>query len=127
MNRDAKFVIRAGLSLILLILIVGYSYYQARKIIVGPQITITSPKDGATVPTSLVEIDGVANNINSISLDDRPIFIDEKGNFAEKLLLSGGYTIITLKAEDRFGRQIKKTLELYYNAPALIATSSPVI
>jgi len=133
MNRDAKFLFRLTIIVLFALIIGFYSYYQARKLISGPQITITSPANGSTVTDSLVEIKGVAKNIKDISLDDRPIFIDEQGNFDEKLLLAPGYTIITMKAEDRFNEKTEKTLELYYDAPlpsqssaSSSATSTPL-
>ena len=47
-------------------------------------------------------------------MNDRKIFIDQQGNFKEKILLSYGYNIITMKANDKFGRNTKKKLELIY-------------
>ena len=109
----------------IIILIIGvYSFYQARKLIAGPEINIKSPENGATVSQPLVDITGTASNIKDISLDDRPIFIDQQGNFDEKLLLPSGYTIITLKAHDRFKHYTEKTLELYYDAPLPVASTT---
>ena len=130
MNRDAKFYLRASIVVFFVLLIGGYSYFQARKLIGGPKITIDSPANGSTVTESLVEIKGVAKNINEISLDDRPIFIDEQGAFNEKLLVPPGYTIITMKARDRFGRKTVEMLELYYDAPdtaRLTASSTDIL
>lgn len=124
MRNDTKFWLRLG-TLIFFVLLIGvYSYYQSRKLIAGPEITIKSPQNGATVADPLVEITGIASNIKDISLDDRPIFIDEQGNFDEKLLMPPGYTIITFKAHDRFNHFTEKTLELYYDAPLPVATST---
>ncbi len=73
-----------------------------------------TPLNGASVEHSLINIEGVAKNISHISMNDRQMFTDEEGEFSEKLLLSYGYNIITVKAKDRFGRETKKTLELIY-------------
>src|SRR5271168_2930430 len=124
MNRDAKFLLRISILILFVIVICGYAYYQARKIIDGPQIKIDSPTNGEVFNTSFIDIKGNAQNITSISLDDRPILIDQNGNFDEKLLLPPGYTIIDMKAEDRFSRNIEKTLEVYYQAPQITATTS---
>ena len=80
----------------------------------GPIITIHTPENGSTLTESLVTIKGVAENISHISLNDRSIFIDEEGRFQEKLLLSYGYNIMTIKAEDKFGRKTEEILELVY-------------
>jgi hypothetical protein len=57
---------------------------------------------------------GEAKNVSYLSLNGRQIFTDESGTFSEKLLLPYGYTIMTLKARDRFGRSRTYTLELVY-------------
>ncbi len=136
MRNNTKFWLRLITVLIFVLIIGAYSFYQARKLIAGPEINIKSPQNGATVSQPLIEIIGTASNIKDISLDDRPIFIDQQGNFDEKLLLPPGYTIITLKAHDRFKNYIEKTLDLYYDSPSntsstsasstISATSSPI-
>jgi hypothetical protein len=77
--------------------------FQARFVIVGPQIVITEAPQGPQ-NTQQVYISGVANNISRLWLNDRPIFTDPQGNFREALVLENGYTVTTLRAEDRYGR-----------------------
>ena len=99
----------------LLFLILVYTYFQMQSLITGPVISIKTPSNGAVLSDPLVDIEGSAKNISRITMNDRQIFIDESGVFKEKLLLSPGYNIITLQAEDRFGRDTKSTLDLVYN------------
>lgn len=99
----------------LLVLILGYSGFQARKIVEGPELTITSPIITNVMTDPFVEVAGIAKNIKEISLNGRPIYIDEQGNFTEKLVLLSGYNIIELEAKDKFNKETKKTLELVYN------------
>lgn len=94
------------------LIIAGYAYLKTKDYIAGPQITITSPLNGSTVSNPLIEVVGAAKNISFISLNDRPIFTDDKGNFKEKLLLYPGYNIMSVKAEDRYKRSTEKTIEL---------------
>jgi hypothetical protein len=94
--------------------IVLYSLFQGRFVILGPNIRIDTPKDGASV-TAPVTISGHADNVAYISLDDRPIFTDDHGNWSEQLIASPGLSIITVRAKDRFGRQKVKTLEIVIN------------
>lgn len=98
--------------IVVIIAVIGYSYLKTKDYIAGPQITITSPTSGSSVSNPLIEIVGFAKNISFISLNDRPIFIDDKGNFKEKLLLYPGYNIMSIKAEDRYKRTVEKRLEL---------------
>jgi hypothetical protein len=109
--RNIQFWLKATLIIILVTFIGSYSVFQARKIMSGPKISIASPHNGATVQDSLIYVAGVAKNIKEISVNDRPIFIDENGNFQEKLLLSPGYNIIKLKAKDKFGKEVQKEIQ----------------
>lgn len=113
-RRKLKFYIKIFIGSSFLFLILSYSFYQSRNLVRGPVITINEPENGSNVREQLVKIAGVAKNINKISLDDRPIYIDETGSFSEKLLLSKGYNIVKLSAWDKFGKKTEKTLELVY-------------
>lgn len=101
------------------ILIVGYFIFNFRIFIAGPDIIITSPQNGQVTDKELVEIIGKASNVNFISINDRPIFVDGEGNFKEFLLLSSGYNIIVIKAQDKFERKISKNLEIIYNGQSI--------
>lgn len=134
---EQKISMRVVVGIIFVSLIVGYSFFQARKILGGPQIKIDEPQNGSAFEEPLVVIKGRTRNINSISLNDRPIFIDDEGYFSEKLLLSAGYNIIEIQAKDRFGKETEERLELVYlQKPATTtpsqefqdgATSTPMI
>lgn len=111
-NRNAKSVLRISMFSILGIVIVGYSLFQAQKILFGPIIEILSPQNGATYSESLIEVTGRARNISYLNLDDRPIFTDKDGKFAEKLLLSPGYNIIKLDGTDKFKKHTEKIIQV---------------
>lgn len=111
---DGKLILKILLIAFFVLIIVGYGLFQSQKIIKGPSIVVSSPTSGEVVHQSDVDIKGVAKNISSISLNDRPIFIDEQGVFSEKLMLYPGYNIIKLRAEDKFGSSVEKDLEIVY-------------
>ncbi len=112
MNRNATSLLRTGLISLLIVVIAGYSLFQAQKIIRGPVIDIYTPENGATYNQTMIEIDGRARNIAYLNLNDRPIFTDKNGYFSEKLLLSPGYNIIKLDARDKFKNYTEKRLEI---------------
>ena len=99
-----------GFLAVLFLLLVIYSLYQARFLILGPQVWIESHSDGEVVSDGVIVIGGRANNVSWISLNDRQIFTDEKGYWSEKLITSSGTSIMTLKARDRFGRETEKSV-----------------
>lgn len=80
----------------------------------GPEIIIFEPRNGSTIATSTVLIRGQALRIQDISLNNRPILIDEQGNFSETLLLFPGYNVSLISAQDKFDRTIEYKLELVY-------------
>ncbi len=98
--------------ILLAVTVVGYSLFQAQKLIRGPIIDIYTPENGATYNQTLIQIEGRARNIAYLNLNDRPIFTDKNGYFSEKLLLSTGYNIIKLDARDKFKNYTEKRLEI---------------
>ena len=114
LNKDLHTYLKVAGIIFLAVLIFGYASFQAKTIILGPVVEIHSPQNGASVEESLVEIKGQVKNISHISVNGNQIFTDNKGVFSEKLLLSYGYNIITIKVQDRFDREVEKKLELIY-------------
>lgn len=100
----------------LFLAVVIYSGIEARALIEGPRVHITSISDGVVVNTGVVQIAGTAAHIQSMRLDGRTIFTDTAGNFSEELLLPLGYTILSIQAEDRFGRKTEQHIHLFRNS-----------
>jgi len=119
MRRNGTYYFKIVSMICVGLIIVGYSIFNFRIFISGPEIIVTSPQNGAVVNSELVEINGKAVNTSFISLNDRSIFVDEDGNFKEFLLLSSGYNIIVIKAHDQFEREISKNIELVFEGDSV--------
>ena len=113
-RRETKFYLKAIIIVLFLICLFGYGAFEVWAYACGPKITVSSPANGAVVSESLISIDGQGKNTKAITLNDRPILVDEKGNFSEKILLSYGYNVLELKAEDRFGKKTQQELQIVY-------------
>ncbi len=107
-------------SLVLVLLVVAYILFQARFLIAGPQIVL-GHEPGTTHNTRTITLSGTAYNITHLWLNDRPIFTDEVGHFRETLVLENGYTIATLKARDRFGRETRVERPFVYMPVSIIS------
>ncbi len=108
------------IGVVTLILIFGtYFIFQARFLIAGPQIVLAEELTPQHT-TRVVELKGTAQNISYLWLNDRPIFTDEDGNFAEVLVLENGYTISTLRAKDRYGRETELVQSFVYTPASII-------
>lgn len=110
-----KIALHSIIVVIIVSIIIGYSYLKVKDLISGPTITVAYPANGESLKQDYVNVTGKAERISQIYLNGRKIFTDEQGNFNEPLLLSEGYNIFEIKAEDQFGREIKKILQLVYN------------
>ena len=95
------------------LLITLFIIFQARYLILGPQIALTTELVGPQNERR-VYVEGTAHNISRLWLNDRTIYTDTQGNFKEALILESGYTVATLRAEDRYGRITTITRPLVY-------------
>lgn len=94
------------------LLVIGYSGLKLKDLLTGPKIIVNSPSDGQTIKKSFVTVQGKAERISQLYLNGKKIFTDEQGNFNEPYLLASGYNLLEIIANDQFGRQITKKLQL---------------
>jgi len=107
-------VITAGLLCIL-----AYVIFQARYLIIGPQILLSNAQTQLQNERQ-VFLSGKAYNISHLWLNDRAIYTDAQGNFKEALVLENGYTVATLRAEDRYGRETKIAQGFIYTPASFV-------
>ncbi len=115
MHRSLSFWLSAVSLSVAVLVVVGYAAYRSQDFIRGPIIDVTYPATNTSVtltPGQPLIVEGTVRNSVSVHLNGRKIYLDEKAHFREQLLLSKGYAIITVKAEDRYKRVSQKTLEL---------------
>ena len=91
-----------------------YILFQARFLLLGPQVSIATPQDGETAGP-VVTVSGRARNAAWISLNGKQIFTDEKGLWEEKLIVSPGVSIMTVTVRDRFGREEEESVRVVFN------------
>ncbi len=94
------------------LVIILYATSRMWGFVRGPVLTIREPKNGATVPDTLLSIKGTGKNVTSLYLNGRKILLDDENAFNESLLLAYGYNILELEAHDRFNRTVTKELVL---------------
>ncbi len=101
-----------------------YIVFQARNIIQGPTVTFTGVYEPVS-HTRHITVNGVAQNIVKLTLNGKEIHTNKTGIFSHDLVLENGYTILTIEAQDRFGRTISLAREyVYLPVNAEIGTSS---
>jgi len=92
--------------------VVGYGFFEARRLVQGPRITILTPTDGSATSSPAITIAGLAENVSFLSINDRPILTDEAGYFSERMALPPGRAIFFINGKDRFGRSTSHTVHI---------------
>jgi|SRR3989344_1581893 len=104
-----------GKALIGLVLaaIVIYGLIEARPLLLGPSLSISSPSDGESVPNGILLVSGRVLRANALTLNGVSVLPDEKGGFSSTLTFSHGTSILEFMAKDRFGRSITRIRTIY--------------
>ena len=110
-------IVRYSIIATVVVILAGYTTWQARLLLTGPVIEITE------IPPTVqhdreVEIAGYASNITGITLNGKNIYTDKNGYFQEDVILENGYTVITLEGKDRYGRTSSVVKEFVYQKQA---------
>ena len=108
-NKNIKWWIQISSCVFLFSFILIFGYAKINFIIKGVQIKAIIER---STDSSLVKINGNAQNSVLLSLNGREIFIDENGNFSETVGLLPGFSVISLEAKDKFGKSAKQKFSL---------------
>jgi len=114
-----RLIVRSVLVGIALIGLGGYIIFQARFMILGPQLTLIE-EPGRMQNQRIITLQGSVQNITKITLNGRQIFTDERGYFTEALVLENGYTVTTIAAVDRYGREVREVRSFIYTPASII-------
>jgi hypothetical protein len=110
-NKTMKWWLRIGLFSILFVGIGTFAYLKMNFLVHGVEISATLDHQGFS---SVALINGNAANAVFVSLNGREIFIDKNGNFTESVALLPGLSVVTLEAQDKFGKAMEKKFEVMY-------------
>lgn len=108
-----------GCISIAILLLIAYIVFQARFLIAGPQVTMTFVPDIVQAQRQIT-LEGKTKNITEISINGRSIATDENGNFSENIILENGYTIVSIEARDRYGRETRHEHQFVYTPLSLL-------
>jgi len=98
---------------LVLLALVSYGLIEAWPLILGPALSVESPRDNASFPDGIVPITGTALRIAQLTVDGASLLHDKDGSFSTTLTFPRGASILTFVATDRFGRQVKVTRSIF--------------
>jgi len=125
MDSNAKKILKIVSLSVFAFFIITYTFFRSQDLIFGVKIidvrmvTKTTPdrttvRSGEKSTDSIIQITGNAKNAVNLTLDNRIISINQKGDFNETIALLSGYNIISIKAKDEFGNSDEKIYKLMY-------------
>ena len=114
MNKDVKKILKITLVSIFFTFIIIFVFFNSRNLILGVKIKNVNITDNMKAISNIQRITGIAKNAVKISLNDREISVDQKGNFDETISLYLGYNMVEIIAQDKFGNVDKKNYQLIY-------------
>ncbi|MFA7309610.1 MAG: hypothetical protein WC050_01760 [Candidatus Paceibacterota bacterium] len=94
------------------LIVVGYTYFEARGILFGPSIRVDAEKTVVNDP--LIIVHGQADRIASLTMNGKAVTVTETGIFDEPYLLAPGQNRIVLDASDRYGHKKQHVLQIVY-------------
>ena len=109
-HRDSKLT-RIGL-IVFFIVIVLYGLYEAQGLLFGPKIQVST--ETTIVHDPYVKIEGRAERIVALSMNNKQIPVTESGEFSEPFLLARGENRIALVAKDTYGRTTSRYVDIMY-------------
>lgn len=89
---------------VILILSLGYLLFQYRAAFLAPSLSISEPKQGASVHEEVI-IKGKTDPEATVTVNKKPVSLKNDGSFSKQLLLFPGKETITITAQNRFGKE----------------------
>lgn len=111
-TRSFREKLKVWIFITLIILVLIYFTYRIFNYISGPRIHILSPVQGEIIKEDTFILEGNVKNAKNIYVNGREIAIDEEGNFKEELIAKSPYTLITVRAIDKYGKQKENILSV---------------
>lgn len=106
-------------SYVALFSVIGiFAYIKMSFLFRGVQIVASIDHSSSS---TLAEINGYAKNATYLTLNGREIFIDRDGKFKEMVSLMPGFSVVTLEAQDKFGKSAEKKFELVHEENGQVA------
>ena len=90
----------------------GYFYLEVDSFSREPKLIIESPISNSAVDASSIEVVGKTDFENKITINNEPVFVNQEGQFKEKVGLQKGDNEIIIEAFNKFDNSTQKTVHV---------------
>ncbi len=114
---DGKTKIKIGFFVTCILSVLLLTGFELRKVVAGPDVTLTCSTSNCEkifTDKGMYILSGKTSNISDIHIGNRKIYTDTQGLFNDHITLYPGPNFITIYAKDRFGKEVKKEVSVYY-------------
>lgn len=104
-----------------------YLYGEYRTFVSEPYLVLLEPSDGQTVSSDESMVVGKTDKDAKLFLNDQPVFVNESGEFRERVRLQPGVNMVTVKVVNRFEKERVETVSVLadYTVPEATTPDSP--
>lgn len=104
-------------SVLTLVLAVGYVAGEIRSVLAPPKLTLDEPRGDETVSGNSIVVSGSAEIGSDVAINDQAVFLDQNGQFNENVILSPGINQIQVTAKNKFNKLATVTRTINANVP----------
>ncbi|MDA3815618.1 MAG: DUF4115 domain-containing protein, partial [Patescibacteria group bacterium] len=111
---------------VLMIIFGGFFYFykEVGNFSHEPRLIIMQPNGDLSVESGSLDVVGITDKDNKVFINEQPVFVNEKGEFRERLGLQSGMNNITIKSINRFDKEIEKSFNISADYETQVAQDS---
>lgn len=110
-----KTYIRLGLIIGFFAFMIALAFFQTKALSEGVTLKISGLQNGEMTDQGIVSLSGSAKHAKHLIINGREVVVNQENNFTEELVLSPGYNIVTVEAEDRYAKKTEATYKVFFD------------
>ncbi len=97
---------------VIIVSVIAYGLWEARALIDGPSLSLSSPTQGAVSGNGFVTVSGDVARVSALAINGLPVLPDTNGYFTKTFVFPKGEDILHITVVDQFGRSVTKTRDI---------------
>ncbi len=98
--------------LAVVVLVVGYLFFQYSSLIFAPGIEISKPVENQTISSNVIEVRGKTDPYATVEINGDEVYVALDGTFKKSVYGFSGNNKIKVVAKNRYGKQTEKMINV---------------
>lgn len=116
-----------SISVSLFFIILSVVGYQVVSIAMVPDLELISPKNGSSISSGVVDVQGKATPGSEVMVNNQLVFAGEDGSFTASIGVLPGVQSIMVSARNRFGREKTESVSFSVNESGVNQVYGPTL